>query len=169
MALSGFAELERQLESIDISKQKSILRKVVKESAAPMLPKMKTGVTSQNLRDTGLLYDSIKLKTSIPKRGTWADVIAEVGVYKNSSGQVAAGRKIDPPVYAYWLEHGVEPHALGKQARRGSNRNQDSGLYHPGFSAKPFIRPAFDSNLENALNIQKRVLNEAIDRALNVS
>ena len=162
--LSGFDELEKQLSKIDFSKQKRILRRAVKEAAAPALTKIKAAISSHGLIDTGLLYDSVKLKTSIPKSTKWADAIAEVGIYKNRSGQASAGNKIDPPVYAYWLEYGTEPHALGKKASKKSGRNQSAGLYHPGFSAKPFIRPSFDSNIENALNIQKRVLSAAIDR-----
>ena len=166
MGLDGFAELERQLVQLEMAAQKKVLRKAVRQSALPMVAKMKSGITSQGHIETGLLYDSVKIKTSLPKNATYADAIAEVGVYRNRSGQQAAGRAIDPPVYAYWLEFGVEPHATGKSSKR--QRGGGGGVQHPGFPAQPFIRPVFDGNVQAALNTQKTVLSQAIDRALNV-
>ncbi|EIU1713206.1 hypothetical protein L4I06_005098, partial [Salmonella enterica] len=67
---------------------------------------------------------------------------------------------------AWWLEHGVEPHATGGGAKRARGKHQDRGIQHPGIVAKPFIRPAFDSNLEQVMASQKEALGRLIDKAL---
>ncbi|EHL2773810.1 hypothetical protein KCE64_004806, partial [Salmonella enterica subsp. enterica serovar Hvittingfoss] len=74
--------------------------------------------------------------------------------------------RMDAPVVAWWLEHGVEPHATGGGAKRARDKHQDRGIQHPGIAAKPFIRPAFDSNLEQIMASQKEALGRLIDKAL---
>ena len=178
--LDGFAELEQQLAQLDLATQKRILRQAVRASAKPIEDRMVSSFHSQWDDDSGQLAASISTRVSIPKNPTFADVVASVGVFKNRSIQVASGKAIDAPVYAWWLEHGTRSHSLsadaslrqystGKKKRinkRISRPDQGSGAQHPGIPAKPFIRPAFDGSVDNALEIQKNTLSAAIDRAL---
>lgn len=178
--LSGFDELEQQLAQLELASQKRILRQAARASAKPVEDKMKAGFASQWDDDTGQLAGSIATRVTIPRNPTFADVVASVGVFKNRIAQVASGKSIDAPVYAWWLEHGTRGHSLSADAslrqystgarrreRQRINRpGQGSGTQHPGIPAKPFIRPAFDSNVDNALEIQKNTLSAAIDRAL---
>jgi len=167
--VSGFDELESQLANLDLAVQKKVLREVARTSAQPVLA------------DTQLLYEQNWDRVSIPRNPTWADVVASVGVFKNYKVQVAAGKAIDAPVYAYWLEHGTREHSLAsgaslkkhsdsaKAQKRAHLRRDRPGqeiLIHPGIEARPFIRPAFDRHIEDALEIQRTTLSAAIDKAL---
>lgn len=179
--LDGFDELEKQLAHLELSVQKNVLRQTVREAADPIRKQMLSNYQSRWNHDTGQLAESFAVRVTIPRNPTFADVVASVGVFKNRSVQVATGKSIDAPVYAYWLEYGTRAHSLatgaslrqystGKKKRikkRIDRPHQWEGNQHPGFAAKPFIRPAFDSHLQQALDIQKSTLSEAIDKALS--
>lgn len=178
--LSGFDELEKQLEQLELATQKRILRQAVRESAKPIEDQMRTAFHQQWDDETGQLAGSIATRVTIPRNPTFADVVASVGVYKNRSVQLAAGKEIDAPVYAYWLEHGTRAHSLAgssslreysagprrRERKRIDRPDQGEGGQHPGITAGPFIRPSFDSRIEASLEIQKTTLSDAIDRAL---
>ena len=176
--VSGFDELEKQLGNLELAMQKKVLREVARTSAQPVLADTLALYQTNWNNDTGQLGESIKLRVSIPRNPTFADVFASVGVFKNRAVQVASGKAIDAPVYAYWLEHGTREHSLAsgaslksysvstKRAHRRKTRPEQTALIHPGIEAKPFIRPAFDRHIEDALAIQRTTLSEAIDRAL---
>lgn len=178
--LDGFDILERQLAELEVVAQKRILRKAVAEAAEPIRATMLANYRQHWGSDTGQLDESIRTRVSVPRNPTWADVVASVGVFKVRKIQKLAGKDIDAPVYAYWLEHGTRPHSLASAAslkkystgakRREHKRidrpDQSAGLQHPGIIAKPFIRPAFDINVERALEIEKTTLSIAIDQAI---
>ncbi len=163
--VDGLKELEKQLKELELVAQKRVLRQAARASAKPIEQDIRSQAQAHGHVDTGNLVESIKTRTSIPKNQSFADVFATTGVFKNRKAMKASG-KMDAPVYAYWLEFGVEPHALGKSAKRERGTHQEKGLWHPGIQAKPFIRPAFDKNTEKSLQIQKNELSKAIDRAL---
>lgn len=178
--LSGFDELEQQLEQLELAAQQRILRKTVREAAKPIEDKMRTMFHQVWDDDTGQLAGSISTRVTVPRNRTFADVVASVGVFKNRSMQLSTGKEIDAPVYAYWLEHGTLAHSLAghaslrkysvgdkrREKKRISRPGQDEGRQHPGIQAGPFIRPSFDSRIEESLEIQKTTLSDAIDRAL---
>lgn len=178
--VAGFDELEEQLSELEAVVQRRVLREVARTSAMPVLTDTLSLYESNWNHDTGQLGESIKLRVSVPRNPTWADVVASVGVFKNYKVQVAAGKELDAPVYAYWLEHGTNGHSLaagaklreystGKKKRekkRIKRPHQWEGEQHPGIDARPFIRPAFDRHIEDAFEIQRTTLAAAIDRAL---
>ncbi|WP_263079227.1 HK97 gp10 family phage protein [Endozoicomonas sp. Mp262] len=164
-SLAGFSELENQLKELNLVAQKKVLRQAARKSAEPIKKSMTANVQSKGLVDTGNLLESIKTTVTFPKSTNYADVFANIGVFKSRKNMAASG-KMDAPVYAYWLEYGTEPHALGRSAKRERGAHQDRGNMHPGTPATPFIRPAFESNAQNALSIQKQVLSAAIQRAI---
>ena len=163
--MDGFKELERQLGELEIVAQKRVLRQTARASSKPIEADLKQNIQKQNHVDTGNLLESVKTRVTFPQNTNYANVFASTGVFKNRKTMAASG-KMDAPVYAYWLEYGTEAHALGKSAKRKRGKYQNKGLMHPGIPAKPFIRPAFDSNTEQAISIQKKELSKAIDRAL---
>ena len=167
LTIEGLDKLEAQFNQLDSVMQGKVLRKVVKAAMQPVLAATVASYRTQWQGETGLLAESFRLRVKLPKKPTWADAIASVGVFRNRQAQEKAGRKLDPPVYAYWLEHGVEPHATGDGAKRGRDKKQGSGLQHPGFAARPFLRPAFDANLSRILQTEITLLNQLIDKALN--
>lgn len=179
--VAGFDELEKQLGQLELAMQKRVLREVVRTSATPVLNDTLALYEQNWSHDTGQLGDSIKLRVSIPRNPGFADVVASVGVFKNRAVQVAAGKLIEAPVYANWLEHGAREHSLASGASLKKHRDTDKArkrahlrrdrpgqdsLIHPGIEARPFIRPAFDRHIEDALAIQRTTLSAAIDRAL---
>ena len=166
-SLDGFDELEKQLQSLETVTQKRIMRTVVREAAAPLLPKMIANFNACWSNDTGQLVNSFAIRATIPKNATFADVFASVGVFKNRKVQDASGKTMDAPQVAYWLETGVDPHSLGTKSRLSTNKGQSDGNKHPGIPAKPFIRPAFDSDVERMLGAEKTLLSQLIDKALN--
>lgn len=67
-------------------------------------------------------------------------------------------RRIYPRRYAHLVEFGTAPHSTargaGKRSKKRSRRDEVRGGHlHPGAKPKPFMRPAFDEQSENAINI----------------
>lgn len=62
--------------------------------------------------------------------------------------------------HAHLVEFGTAPHyiPLRKSQRRGLNR----GVKHPGAKAKPFLRPAFDSKKDEAIEAARDVLRPVV-------
>lgn len=179
--VDGFAELADQLASLELATQKRILREVIRVSAMPVLARTRSLYEQKWNHDTGLLGESIKLRVSIPKNPGFADVVASIGVFKSYKVQQAAGKYVEAPVYAYWLEHGTREHSLAsgaslkghkdtakanKRAHLRRTRPGQEAMIHPGIPAGPFIRPGLDENVENCLDLQKEQLGAAIDKAL---
>lgn len=179
--LTGFDELEKQLAELDLVAQKKVLRKTAAAAAEPIRAQMLTNYRQQWDSDSGQLDESIKTRVTIPRNPNFADVVASVGVFRVRAIEKLSGHYLPAPVYAYWLEHGVREHSLGKGAslkqystgkkRRERSRierpDQSTGLIHPGFAGRPFIRPAFDNHMEKALEIEKQTLSDEIDKALS--
>ncbi|ECC3884662.1 hypothetical protein CSN29_28480 [Salmonella enterica subsp. diarizonae] len=164
--IDGLQVLDAQLGELSGVVQAKILRKVIREAMQPVLSATIRNFTSEWHSVTGQLENSFGLRVRIPKNNSWADVIASVGVFTNKRLKEQTGSRMDAPVVAWWLEHGVEPHATGDGAKRARDKHQDRGIQHPGIAAKPFIRPAFDSNLEQIMASQKEALGRLIDKAL---
>lgn len=179
--LDGFSELEQQLASLDLVAQKKVLREVMRESAQPVLARTRALYEQKWNHDTGLLGESIKLRVTIPRNPAFADVVASVGVFKSYKVQQAAGKYVEAPVYAYWLEHGTREHSLAsgaslkghkdtekanKRAHLRRSRPGQESLIHPGIPAGPFLRPGLDENVEKVLDVQKDHLGAAIDKAI---
>lgn len=170
METDGLRELDNQMQSLSLIAQKQVLRKATRESAKPILRKMEQNVASLGHVDTGLLKESLKTRITFPKKRTFADVVASIGIFKLNSLMRQFGlnpmKDMPPTVYGYWLEYGVQPHRTGSGSNVSSAGNHGSGLMHPGIPARPFIRTAFDSQLTSTLGIQKTVLTKEIDKAL---
>lgn len=164
--IDGFDELEQQLKELEMITQKRVLRSAMRRSAQPVYGAIVANARARWGEKSGVTQESIKLRVKFPKNAKWADVIAEVGVFRIRRLELIADDKMPAPQKAYWLEHGTQPHALGKGANLDIGKNQDVGLQHPGTPAKPVIRPAMDAQVSNALSIQKEFLGQAIDRAI---
>lgn len=88
-------------------------------------------------KETGSLKKSLGQKVKNYKRS--GTVTSIIGARSKSYG-TAKGKR-NPAYYAHLVELGVKPHATGKKKsfyRRGTGM-------HPGHSAQPFMRPAWDS------------------------
>jgi HK97 gp10 family phage protein len=95
--------------------------------------------------DSGLLRDSIMI---LPK---WSG--DPMGVYvgpkvkrkRPSKGSVQK----EQPYYAAMVEYGTSAHKLGYKGKYVSDKN---GAQHPGMKGKPYMRPAYDTTAQQALN-----------------
>ncbi|HIF9075737.1 TPA: hypothetical protein ACX6NV_000568 [Photobacterium damselae] len=166
VGLEGFDDLEWQLKELDNVAQKKVLRSALRKSGAPVLSDVKNNAESQWGQQSGVTQESIKMRVKFPKNPKYADVIAEIGVFRIRGLEKISGEYMPAPIKAYWLEHGVQPHALGKGANVSSSKSQEAGLSHPGYEAKPVIRPSLDDNINQVLNTQKLELNKSITRAI---
>lgn len=169
--VAGLDELERALDELELVASKKVIRKAVRKGVDPVLTEIKQSASSRWGEMSGALNDSIKVRVSAPKRQTWADIIASVGVFRlKPIEQLAAAwypdGYIGAPTLAHWFEYGVQPHSLGGRSRAGTSRS--TGALHPGIPAKPVIRPAMDNNVDIVISRTASVLGDEIDRIRNL-
>ncbi len=67
---------------------------------------------------------------------------------------------------AFYLETGTTPHTImAKKARSlGAKGQFGKKVQHPGYAARPFLRPALDQNVQRIVNIMGYKLMAWIDR-----
>lgn len=67
---------------------------------------------------------------------------------------------------AFYLETGAKPHTItAKKAKSlGADGRFGKSVKHPGFAARPFLRPALDQNVQRAVNAMGYKLMAWIDR-----
>lgn len=167
----GFDEFEKMLNELENVAQKKVLRKAARIGAQPVLAEVKRGIETRWGDRSGALRDSVRMRVNFPKSATWADVIASVGVFRIRSLEPLAeayypGVYIGAATLAYWWEHGISAHALGKRAKRERGKHQDIGGMHPGQAARPVLRPAMDANVDIVTARTAAVLGDELDKAL---
>lgn len=170
VTFDGFGDLESALKELDNVTQKQIIRKAARIGMKPVFDEVKLGIASRWGDRSGALQDSVKMRVNFPRNATWADVVASVGVFRIRSLEPLAeayypGGYIGAATLAYWWEHGIQPHALGKKAKRARGKGQESGGMHPGQAARPVLRPTMDANVEIVTARTGNVLAYEIERA----
>lgn len=122
---------------------------IAMEAAEPLLQEIKANAP----RDSGDMANSIDLFKLKPKG--------------NLTAVVAVGPKKD---FYYWLfnEMGAQSHEIPRPKAKGlvkRIKNAVKGkLKHPGVTAKPFIRPAYDKLEEQILDDITAGINEILER-----
>lgn len=155
--LDGIAEARRNLQHLGEQMRKRILRKAVR-AAAKLIEKAAKSHADAS-KDTGLLKKSIGTVVRVYRGGD--KVIAVIGP-RVGFRRVIDGRVMDPTKYAHLVENGVKPHALGKGS--SLRKKTQAGQGHPGFAAKPFLRPAIDGNKAAANAAIARVVAEELKK-----
>lgn len=160
--LIGFKELEAQLVTLGRKKAKKVVRLAVQAAGRPIAKAAKSKIPVRY----GLLKKSVASKVKTYKDGVYVVIGPKLG-----SKQMIDGRPVDPANYAHLVEYGTAPHLISPAGSKGAvgtlriGQTWVSGaVEHPGSPAQPFMRPAFDSQKENALNILKTKLAEGIER-----
>jgi HK97 gp10 family phage protein len=89
---------------------------------------------------------------------------------RRRAGKWIKGLEHIPTKYAHFVEYGVNKHPIGKGdvtneelLKRKDKSLKANGPMHPGFAAKPYLRPAWDNNRERVLGEMERVLRETIE------
>lgn len=154
--LEGFAELEKQLIELGPKVAKKVLRGAVQSSANPIVKLARAKVPVNH----GLLKKSIGVKTKT-KGSTSFTVIGPKSIKVSRNGKME-----NPARYAHLVEYGAAPHII--EAPPGSALNVNGTfaktVRHPGYAARPFLRPAFDSGKRAALDRLKEMLAKGILR-----
>lgn len=146
--ITGGRELDAFLQTLSVKVERNILRSALRQGANEFKAAIKASIT---VADGGDLARSVRVSTRA-KGGT---------VY----GYVKIGDK--KAFYSRWIEFGVAAHGIKKGAVRKAGKLQ-TGILHPGFSPKPYARPAFDSRSAAAVaavaaQIRKRLTAEGIN------
>jgi HK97 gp10 family phage protein len=151
--VQGFAELEKALDELPKKIQKNIMRGALRAGLKPILSAARSGIHSVS----GVLAKGLKVSTRIKDGAATATL--------NTAG------KHGP--FAHLVEFGTRAHFI-KGAFGSALKMPDGSLVstidHPGSAAKPFMRPAFDSQAINAIQavgdyIGARLTKEGIDTA----
>lgn len=137
--VKGLSELQAFLDKLPAKIETNIMRGALRAGAKPVLEAAKQNVSVGEPSETnkrrynlyaGALRDSIRLSARIDRRK--GQVVARI---------VAGGKskKTEADVfYPNMVEYGTKPHKIGKGE-------------HPGVAARPFMRPALDSEANAAV------------------
>lgn len=133
MELSGFGELEKELERLSKPAGKAALRRSLKKSAEPMAAIARSLAPDDPKTGGYDLAKSIAVSTRLSRsakkqhRKMFRDDRASVEMF------VGAG----PLPQAVYSEFGIAPHM---------NAGKFAGTMHPGTAPQPFMRPAWDED-----------------------
>jgi HK97 gp10 family phage protein len=157
--IQGDKALRRAFKQLAASAQRRIARSAVRKALSPINKAAKQNAKA--IKDTGLLAKSIGAKMIPASRARNKSlVVGFVGprpgfrtVVGRFVGSVGVRNKPKNPVkYAHLVEFGTAPHTI--IAKRAKALAVGSGfrrrVNHPGTSPRPFMRPAFDSQVGNA-------------------
>lgn len=140
--VTGFAELQKVLDTLPAKIEANILRGALRAGAKPILEAARQSAPIGEPSDSakrkyrvyaGALRDSLRISGRIDKRNG------------NITAKVVAGGKVRKTgadvFYAHFSEFGTRPHSLSKKGEAD----------HPGTPARPFMRPAIDSQAQAAV------------------
>lgn len=149
--IAGGRELDAFLQTLSVKVERNILRAALRAGANEFKEEVRQNLVATDSVETRTLYKSVRV-TSRAKRG-----------------RVTASLKVGnfDAWYGHLIEFGVKAHGIKKGADRERGKYQD-GKLHPGFSERPFIRPAFDSKSGRAIvavgaKIRERLTAEGIN------
>lgn len=140
--VKGLSELQVFLDTLPAKIETNILRGALRAGARPIYQAAKQAAPVGDVSEIakfkyklypGALRDSIRISARIDRRN------------RNITASIKAGgkkRKTGADVfYAHMVEFGTRPHALSKGGE----------VTHPGTAPRPFMRPAIDSQAQNAI------------------
>lgn len=140
--VKGLADLQRALDELPAKLEANIMRgalragtKVLATEAKRLAPVGPPSTENQRFYGgrTGLLRDSIRIKTKMRRGRVTASVTA--------GGKTKDG---GDPYYARFVEYGTAPHVITARRVRVLAIGVHS-VQHPGAQKKPFMRPALDT------------------------
>ncbi len=127
--------------------------------------------------DSGNLRRSIRIKRKRSLRQNAAAVIYQVGPGRSGKKD---GKYSVNGYYGHLVEFGTAPHIIratkGKKLELRPNARSSKGaakrwintysdiVKHPGASARPFLRPAFDNSTDRVIEAMRKRLAAAIER-----
>lgn len=158
--IKGFEELIRNFRKINSAIQKEIIKKAGKEAAEPIL---QSAIQKVSVGENGTLANSIKVEQQIYNLTTHETIIhtKKAGTIKiwNRKTRRKEEQK-GAPFYARWVEHG---HFIVKGGRNRSGKG-GGGKIVAKTQAKPFMRPAFEENIDKAEQIMADVIGRELKK-----
>lgn len=132
--VKGLDKLYEELQKIPAKIERNIMRAAMRKGANVFMRKARANVGTNGSVETGILRKGIKSST------------------RTNGGVVTASVKATGKhsYLAPWIEFGVQPHSTKKNAKAKGGKNPSDNP-HPGFSPKPFMRPAFDTEASAAI------------------
>lgn len=159
--IEGLSEMDKQLKKLSGAVEGKIVRaglsaasRVVRDAAKDLAP-----------TDSGALKKSIKVSSRLNRRAGWINT------------KITAGNK--EAYYAHMIEFGTGSYysGTGTKSKRSPYKIKAGkkgfvgfgGVYrksftHPGIRPKPFMRPAFDRNIDKALKAFSDRVRKRIDK-----
>lgn len=131
--VKGLSDLTKFLEQLPVKLEKNVMRGAMRASAKEVLPEVKANIRPVS----GKLAAGLKIST------------------RARGGQISASIKATgehAPV-AHLLEYGVKAHLIVGEVGKGVviNGQVFKDAHHPGFTPKPFMRPALDTRAQDAV------------------
>lgn len=172
----GLKEIENALAKLEkTSTRKTAARNALKKAAEPIVSAMAVGAAgTPNPEISTAIVSTWRAPKGEAGNAAYAKVMRETrGLDRETalSAMRDARRAVKgtlPPVlwyvgpsadfsFSHWWEFGIAPHING---------GMFAGTKHPGVKATPFIRPAWDENKAEALEIMRVELRKEIGKAL---
>jgi len=147
--IKGLSELNKFLQELPVKIERNVLRGALRAGAAKeLLPEAQANLMSAGAVRTGALIAGLKVGTR--SRG------GKVTAYVKAGGKHG--------YLARWIEYGVKPHDIVAKA---GGMLSFLGVFaravrHPGFAARPFLRPALDRSGAAAVNESARYMRERL-------
>ncbi len=138
--MTGLDKLDKEVKKLTDKVQKKVLQKAARAAARVVQKRTKALAPVK----TGALRRAIRVVTLKMPKGQ-AKVAVTVKSGKGEKRQA---------FYAQFIEFGTKKRAIGKQ-----------GAQHPGTTAKPFMRPAFDETEREQLDAMGATLAKEIIKA----
>lgn len=161
---TGLAELTRTLRGLPAEVAQNVLEETVDAAAQPIVLAAK--IYAGRSRRTGALQASLtSVVRNYPRRGISVAVIGPDKRYYRK-GRVVRGKKAlgadRPANYAHLVEFG---HIVVKPVS-GTSRRRKTAVSAGIVAAKPFLRPAFSSQQDIALERMAITMTAGVNRAL---
>lgn len=161
MKLSGFKELERDLLRLAEKDAKRIGRRAVRKGAKPMLAAARANAPVKS----GRLRRSIKLRVDMLRGATALGRVLSAMIHvkdrqgyrpRKTDRQSRVKGKLGPARYNYQIGSLAEVYGKFVEGEVG----------RPGQAPQPFLRPAFDGNINRSVQIAADDMMDGITAAL---
>lgn len=167
--IEGGKELDKMLQTLPTKLEKNIMRaalvagaRVIMKEAKAHAPVGRPSNVNAKLYGgyAGALRDSVRVTSGFSKKGAaYASVKA--------GGRTKKGADV---FYAHIVEYGARSHTIKPRGKRMEigDKFVAGAVEHPGVRPRPFMRPALDNRLDEALQvvterIRKRLQKEGVD------
>jgi HK97 gp10 family phage protein len=147
--VQGMSELLRKLRELPKKLENEIIDAALYDGGLPMLDRAKSLVPV----DTGKLRDSLKIVTAPRRKNSH---LVRVGT--------DAGDYAGETFYGSFIEYGYKRGA--RKSHRKMTEAQKAADTRPAVPAQPYLRPAFDENVNDSIYLIGRHIATAIELAV---